>query len=104
MEQAIIWFISQIADFTRSVLSWKILGDFSILHLILGFNFLIILFKFFNFGVDRGAESAVLGVNNYVNAENKKQREEYRNSYEYYSVNRSRRENYKSRYERERQR
>lgn len=101
MEQTIIWFITQIINLVTAVLSWKILGDFSILHLVLGFNFLIILFTFFKFGIETGGESAVIGANDYRNSENKRQREEYKKTYEYYSSNRAIKESYKNRYDRE---
>ncbi len=101
MEQTILWFLGRIVELTEKVLSWKILGNFSLLHFILGFNFLIILFTFFKFGIETGGESAVIGVNNYRNTENKRQRQEYKESYEYYKEKRSRNENYDYRYRKE---
>lgn len=102
IKESIIWFLNQIAYLTETALSWKLIGNFSLLHFILGFNFLIILFSFFKFGIDTTGDVVGTASIRMRNEENYKQRLEYKRSYEYYSANRSARESNRKRWKSER--
>ena len=101
IKESLIWFLEQISYLTEQALSWKLIGDFSLLHFILGFNFLIILFSFYKFGIDTTGD--VIGTESMRmrNAENYKQRLDYKRSYEYYSANRQARESNRKRWKNE---
>lgn len=101
IKECIIWFLNQIAYLTETALSWKLIGNFSLLHFILGFNFLIIVFSFFKFGIDTTGEVEGNALIRMRNAENYNQRLEYKRSYEYYSANRQARENNRKRWKNE---
>lgn len=112
MKDIIIWFFERLVEVVQFSLDFKIYGDFSLLHFVLAFNFLIILFKFFRFGTDTALpESVNFGLGSYRNYENKKERQayadqkqkeaNYRESYDYYKKNRLMRENYSKRYRNE---
>lgn len=79
MKTVILWFFSQIALFIETSLSWKIYGDFSLTHFILGGLFLLALFSLFGFATHNfgnGVETIALG---YKNAENRKDKLNYYN-------------------------
>ncbi len=72
VRESIVWFFNQIAYLTEQALSWKLIGNFSLLHFILGFNFIIILFSFYKFGIESSGDMIGSSINRFGNDENRK--------------------------------
>lgn len=79
MKQIILWLFSQISNFVSTSMTWKIYGDFSLTHFILGGMFLIALFKLFGFSFENTGNFATTGFNLWKNAENKRDKLNYVN-------------------------
>ena len=77
MRSVLFWFFAKFSEFLETSLTWKIYGDFSFTHLLLGAIFVFAIFKFFGFVSDSysGGLSEYLGL--YKNIENKKDKENY---------------------------
>lgn len=85
MEQVLKWIFKEFAFLTEKVLSWKILGDFSILHFILGSLLLTTLIELISFGFIKSGSTAdyVGGIRrSQRNQENRKDRNQYIKSYD----------------------
>lgn len=102
MEQVILFLLNRIAELVRYALSWKVYGELSVFHFVLGLTLLLVLLNFFRFGSESGISMSIDNANQFRNEENKKSREAYRNSYENYKEIRSRKESYNRRYQEER--
>lgn len=103
MREIVIWFLSLLVDVVEFVLDFKIYGDFSLLHIILGFNLIIIIFSFFKFGDSSSLSDDAISLSHraFRNSENEKERRNYkreRQSYEKYKENRIRNDAYSKRY------
>ena len=53
MSDVLLWLISQFSYLVTQVLNWKILGDFSLLHFILGGLIISIILKFVTFSISK---------------------------------------------------
>ena len=67
------WLLARIGDITQLALSFKVIGGFSLLHFILGYNLLILLLRFLRFGNDPDIED-IGGLLSFRNSENKRDR------------------------------
>ncbi len=81
MENVLLWIFDLFSYLVSSCLSFKILGEFSLLHLILGFMLLSVLFKFFTFGENNTNSYINTGIRSYRNFENSKDKNIYINSH-----------------------
>lgn len=79
MEQLLRWLFEKLGWFMEQMLSWKIFGDFSLLHFMIGLSFLGLLLSFFTFGENSigGTAEYIGGIRRHNNAENRKDRERY---------------------------
>lgn len=77
MKQIILWLFSQISNFVSTSMTWKIYGDFSLTHFILGGMFLIALFKLFGFSFENTGNFSITGFNLWKNIENKNDKKNY---------------------------
>lgn len=79
MEQVLLWFFHSFSFLVESALSWKIIGDFSILHLIFGAVLLTTLLNLISFGTSNigGTADYVGGIRRAANRENARDRELY---------------------------
>ncbi len=79
MEKVLLWLFHSIASLTRSALSWKIVGNFSLLHFVLGGVLLTALFNLISFGTLSigGTADYIGGIRRTRNRENAIDREKY---------------------------
>lgn len=104
MVKVITWFWEMISYLAETALSWKILEDFSYLHLVLGLALLSVFLSFLTFGyINAGGTADYIGagLRRKRNEENYNDRQEYRKSYDYYRSNMQRNEAYARRYHEE---
>ena len=50
MEEVILWLFRMLSTLISTMLTWKIIGDFSFLHILIGILILTSLFKVITFG------------------------------------------------------
>lgn len=77
MKEVILWLFQKVSDFVTLSLSWKIYGDFSLTHFILGAMFIFAIFRFLGFGADNYGAIVDDGFSTYKNAENRKEKQNY---------------------------
>lgn len=79
MEKVLLWLFEQLSLLTKSALSWKIIGEFSLLHFILGSILLTAILNLLSFGSDNigGTADYVGGIRRFNNRENARDREKY---------------------------
>ena len=53
MGEFLLWLINQISYLVSQVLNWKIIGDLSFLHFILGGVIISLIIKFISFGINK---------------------------------------------------
>lgn len=80
MDYVIKWIFNLFAYLVDNVLSWKIIGDFSILHIILGYFLLVVLIEFLSFGFLKSGSTAdyIGGIRRSSNSENKKDKKYFK--------------------------
>lgn len=79
MEQVILWLFHRIVDLVNAVLSWKLIGNFSLLHFILGGVFITTILSLISFGSLNigGTADYVGGIRRTRNRENERERDKY---------------------------
>ena len=79
MEEVILWLFHRIVDLVNAVLSWKLIGSFSLLHFVLGGVILITILNLVSFGTLSigGTADYVGGIRRFKNRENARDRERY---------------------------
>lgn len=79
MEQVILWLFHSIVDLVNAVLSWKLIGNFSLLHFILGGVLITAILSLISFGTLNigGTADYVGGIRRTRNRENAIDREKY---------------------------
>ena len=77
------WLFNKFSYFLEQMLLWKILGNFSLLHLLLGGVFLTILLKFITFGQSNigGTADYIGSIRRTKNSENVKDKKVYNRGY-----------------------
>lgn len=80
MKDIVLWLFNQISSFVSISMTWKIYGDFSLTHFILGGMFLIALFKLFGFSFENTGNFATSGVTLWKNIENRNDKKNYYNT------------------------
>lgn len=85
MEEVLKWIFKMFSFLVEKCLSWKLIGDFSILHFILGFLLLTVLLELISFGfIQSGGNAEYIGNlrRGIRNQENKRDRKQYIKSYD----------------------
>lgn len=79
MEKVLLWLFKQFSFLIDSALSWKLIGEFSFLHLILGGFLLIAILDLITFGYLNigGTADYIGGIRRYNNRENKRDKEKF---------------------------
>ena len=79
MQDVLYWLFDCISQLTSTALSWKIIGDFSLLHLVMGALLLTVVLNLISFGTASvgGTAEYVGGILRFKNRENKIDRERY---------------------------
>lgn len=77
MQEIIYWLFERISDVVSFSLNFKVLGNLSLLHFVLGFNFLMLFLGLLSFGFGFTPSAIRMSQISYRNAENKKERENY---------------------------
>lgn len=80
MELVIKWLFNMFSYLVENVLSWKLIGEFSILHFILGFFLLVVLLEFLSFGFLHSGSTAdyIGGLRRSSNSENRKDKKTFK--------------------------
>lgn len=77
MKDVILWIFKQVSDFISLSMSWKIYGNFSFTHFILGAMFIFAIFKFLGFGAEN-YDNAIVGTSvRMANSENVNDKKNY---------------------------
>ena len=77
MKEVILWIFNKTSEFISTSLTWKIYGDFSFTHFILGATFIFALFRFLGFASENYDNAITDNVEAFRNAENARERKNY---------------------------
>lgn len=85
MEEVLKWLFKMFSYLVEKSLSWKLIGEFSMLHFILAFLLLTVLLELISFGfIQSGGTAEYVGNlrRSIRNQENRKDRNQYRKYYD----------------------
>lgn len=85
MEEVLKWLFKMFSFLVDKSLSWKLIGEFSLLHFVLGFLLLVTLLELVSFGfIQSGGNAEYIGNlrRGIRNQENKRDRNQYKKSYD----------------------
>lgn len=84
MEEVLKWLFKMFSFLVEKSMSWKLIGEFSMLHFILGFLLLVTLLELISFGTMKSGGTAdyIGGLRRQRNQENKSDRNQYKKTYD----------------------